>query len=126
MNNKKIRIEIEDSHEFFVIIRGFEDSSHIGDVKLSRNGAVVKIADIQVVDIKLPIFPFFLFIKKRLSYKGKGYGSQLLDATIEYCKSQNVERIEGMVAGDMDFLVSWYKRHGFKISNGNIITMELH
>lgn len=71
MKNTKIRIEIEDSHEFFVTIRGFVDSNHIGDVKLSRNGVVVKIADIQIVDIKLPIFTFFLFIKKGYPIKVK-------------------------------------------------------
>lgn len=125
MNTTKIKIKAPDKFENFAVVRGFVDGVCIGTAKLARDGAVAKLADIEIVDIEFPLFQFFPFVKKRLNYKGKGYGTQLLEATITFCASQKIELIEGNVVGDMFFLIPWYKRHGFQISKDNKITMRL-
>ena len=121
-----IKIKASDNFEYFTVVRGFVDNVCIGTAKLTRDGAVAKLADIEIVDIEFRIFQFIPFVKRRLNYKGKGYGSQLLEATIRYCASQKIELIEGNVVGDMFFLIPWYKRHGFQVSEDNKITMRLN
>ena len=125
MSQQKLRFEFPVSLERYGAVRAFLGKNQIGIAKLTRNGTIAKLADIQITDIEIYWFALVPFIKKRLSYKGKGYGSQLLNAVVEYCTSQKIERLEGDVVGNLDFLIPWYKRHGFRVEGGNKIIRTL-
>jgi GNAT superfamily N-acetyltransferase len=125
MQQQKLIFELPVSFEHYGTVRAFLGKNQIGIAKLTRNGAIAKLADIQITDIDVCWFELAPFIKRRLNYKGKGYGSRLLDAAIEYCTSQRIERLEGDIVGNLDFLIPWYERHGFRINGGNKIIRAL-
>ncbi len=97
----------------------------IGTAKLSRDGSVAILADINIYSGTREISPWLPFIKVNRSYKGKGYGTLLLKQTIEYCKENNIKQIKGIVKGDMSILLPWYRKHGFSVNSKNELLLNL-
>ncbi|WP_089638771.1 GNAT family N-acetyltransferase [Escherichia coli] len=81
----------------------------IGSIALTRNdGKNIKLADIIINE----------------GYRGFGVGSVLLTKAIESASSLGVRKIYGVMCGDTERLIKFYKSFGFEI-HGNSIELYL-
>lgn len=77
----------------------------LGYLNFTRNdGESIYLADIFIFD----------------RYRNFGVGTRLLHAGIEQVKMLNIERIYGVMVGDVDRLRSFYQSFGFELSGKNI------
>jgi GNAT superfamily N-acetyltransferase len=94
---------------------------------ISFNGCAATLIDIVIVKRTVPYFFWFPYIKKSQNYRGKGYGTALLNEVIAYCRSNGIKSIQGKAMGEhpKTDLLGWYKSKGFEVTNGNNIYIEL-
>jgi GNAT superfamily N-acetyltransferase len=121
----EIRLEAPDSWDQIAAVSAFVDDTFVGMAKLSRDGDVATLADIVIEDRDLPIFPFWHWPKKRYNHRGKGYGTKLLIASINFCRLHKISELKGEVAGDLEQLLPWYGRHGFEVYDDIKIRLQI-
>ncbi|WP_199637495.1 GNAT family N-acetyltransferase [Serratia sp. PAMC26656] len=81
------------------------NGQELGYLNFTRNdGESIYLADIFIFD----------------GYRNLGVGTRLLHAGIEQVKMLNIERIYGVMVGDVDRLRSFYQSFGFELSGKNI------
>lgn len=97
----------------------------VGYVKLIRRNNAVTIADIYIYDHSRCIFQFLPWFKVGTNFRRRGLGSKLLVNVIEFCRNNGVQEIEGTAIGDINFLIPWYRKHGFSIDAKNKIVLKL-
>lgn len=104
---------------------GFTLHGKINGLRVGALHVIVKdheaeIADVYIDEFEVPAFKFFPVFKKTVSYRNKGYGSQLLKYGIGMCRELGVERLEGRMHGDLVRLRKWYGLHGFDVVDDEI------
>ncbi len=91
-----------------------------GKIHVVIDNNVATISDVIVTQRIVNRFCFLPYFKKELTYRNQGYGTNLLNATINKCREIGVTEIVGNIVGETDRLKSWYSRNGFKINNCQI------
>jgi hypothetical protein len=94
----------------------------IGKAQLSINEQSAVLADIYVANITPKWFWLPPFYSKGINYRGKGVGTKLLLAVIEYCKHSGIKELSGVMHGEIELLAQWYRKNGFEISE----QLEIH
>ena len=124
-SNRLPNVQLPIIWEDIAVIRLTYKSATIGVAKLTRDGNNAVLADIVIFCLKVRIFPFTSIFKRTVCYRGNGYGTLLLKATIEYCRTQGIKTIVGAVSGELDLLVPWYEKHGFTVCADNKLFIRL-
>lgn len=125
MNNSELEFIFPDLFTRYGRIRVKYRGAYVGYANLIRDGSIATLADICIYDHLRPVFNFLPVFKIRKNYRGKGIGSALLKAVVEFCKKHNVSEIHGEAKGDLPLLIPWYKRHGFSVGASNKIYRNL-
>ncbi|MCF1610040.1 GNAT family N-acetyltransferase [Serratia marcescens] len=92
-------------HDQLLLMKVMKNGMPLGYLNFTRNdGQSIYLADISIFD----------------GYRNLGVGTRLLHAGIEQVKMLSVERIYGVMAGDVDRLRGFYQSFGFELSGENI------
>lgn len=76
----------------------------------------------ELIDIYIqPRFPHWHPILRRLglkvSFRGRGLGTILLEETLSRLRDAGVRRVRGKMTGDAQRLVPWYRSMGFNVNS---------
>ena len=119
------RVDAPTTWGHVVVLRAFVGSDFVGNAKLTRDGRNATLHDIEVMDLKFPVFIWFPWLKHRRNYRGLGYGNKLLQAVVSYCRDHEIDTLCGEAVGE-DFLLGWYQRNGFTFTEENKFEMTIN
>ncbi|WP_271272855.1 GNAT family N-acetyltransferase [Aliamphritea hakodatensis] len=124
IRNKTFRIELPEDSQFCFALTPYIGQLPIGYARLTNNDGQVTLGDILIYDkagFYWPCQPF----RVRFNFRSQGYGSKLLKAVIQHCRSIGAISIEGKMVGDPEILRPWYQKHGFSIDEQTNLLLKL-
>ena len=104
----------------------FLEERRVGHAHICVNDNLATLADIITANDKQKWFTHFPFFKTEIIYRKKGIGSKLLRQVILLCKENDIKEIHGEIVGDFSYLIPWYKKIGFSITDGHKLILKLH
>ena len=124
-----------DSH--LLIVKVFSEKHRIGYANCFIMNTTILLQDIHISD-DVPVREFRVvnFIQglarrkpKTLNYRGRGIGTGLLLAVLQYARERGMHEVRGRL-GPLDWkrnpnLPNWYRKHGFSVSESGEISRRI-
>ena len=111
---------------FYFTLEICVQGEYAGYATVTRKGNTAVLEDIRISDYRERIHPILPCPARPINYRGKGYGTRLLQEIITYARHQGISKLTGKIVGDnIEGLCRWYRSFGFEIGPDNELSLEL-